>query len=357
MKQNKVLKNILEQYRKEDLEFDVYIVADAQKKTIQNSDTRICHADDSEFFSRNEFAQIASAIFNVFGFVKVFYSEVSFIKYFLDNHIDAQNCIVYNFARDGQEAGKKSLIPAFCDLYHIRYTGSDAFVISLLRNKALFSDILSVHNIATPISAVISTSNPEDIQQCKELVGREIIVKNLCESASIGLTHNCQMLLSEDTYEQFRQTVKGFNHKQVFVQEYIAGTECEVLVLQYQGIYYAMDPIVIEFPTGVEFMDSQLSNSYNYEFKILDSPIAPQICAVAERAASILGVRDYARFDFRLKNGTPYLFDIAGTPYTVHHSSIAYLFKEYQLCYEDIYKAIVTCMLSNYRYDTEIGGY
>ena len=46
----------------------------------------------------------------------------------------------------------------------------------------------------------------------------------------------------------------------------------------------------------------------------------------ATKAASILNIKDYARFDFRIKNGVPYLFDIAGTPYTIHHSSISYLF-------------------------------
>lgn len=60
-------------------------------------------------------------------------------------------------------------------------------------------------------------------------------------------------------------------------------------------------------------------------------------------------IKDYARFDFRMKNGVPYLFDIAGTPYTIHHSSIAYLFTQYyHLPYESIYKVVVACMLSNY---------
>ena len=64
---------------------------------------------------------------------------------------------------------------------------------------------------------------------------------------------------------------------------------------------------------------------------------------------SLWSVYDYARFDFRIKKGVPYLFDIAGTPYTIYHSSIAYLFTQYyQMPYENIYKVIVACMLSNY---------
>ena len=63
-----IIHKILEQYKCENINFDVYIVADAQNKTASESDPRISHADESEFFSRMEFAEIASALFNVFGF-------------------------------------------------------------------------------------------------------------------------------------------------------------------------------------------------------------------------------------------------------------------------------------------------
>ena len=72
---------------------------------------------------------------------------------------------------------------------------------------------------------------------------------------------------------------------------------------------------------------------------------------MATKAARVLGIKDYARFDFRIKGSIPYLIDIAGTPYTIYHSSIAYLFiNHYHLPYESIYKIIVSCMLSNYEY-------
>ena len=44
------------------------------------------------------------------------------------------------------------------------------------------------------------------------------------------------------------------------------------------------------------------------------------------------------------------LIDIAGTPYTIHHSSIAYLFRDiYGFSYKDIYKVIVSLALQNDR--------
>ncbi len=345
----KVIEKILEKYRQLPIDFDMYVIADAKNITKTDSNQQILHADESEFFSREEFAEIASALYYVYGFVRVFYSETSFIKYILDNGISSTECIVYNFSRDGLYQGKKSLIPAFCALHNIKYTGCDAFVISLLRNKFIFSTILGFHNIPIPKTICYSKNDDLTFEMFEGLNDKEVVIKNICESASMNLTNNSKMKLNKNNFENFINEIQRFPSKQIIIQEYIDGEEYEVLVLQYKGIYYALTPVAIKFPPNVKFMNSDISNNNNYDFEILhDVTLMNNICKIAEKAAKLLGVKDYARFDFRVKNGIPYLFDIAGTPYTTYHSSIAYLFKHFNFKYEDIYKVIVTCMLSNY---------
>ena len=349
MNTREIISGILEIYKDISIDFDVYIIADVQEYTVKESDDRISHADESEFFSRTEFAEIASALFHVFGFAKVFYNEISFVEYFIRNKIDPNECIVYNLSRDGKCAGKKSLIPAFCDLYGIRYTGCNAFVISLLRNKAIYSDVLSCHGISVPRMVTYSTDNskPEDIIEVFE--NKEILIKNVDESASIGLRPSCRMVLTRDNISDFCTTAESVNAHNVLVQEYIDGIECEVLVIQHKGEYYALNPVRLSFPAGKEFLDTYMSNSYEYGFELLSGEEYLPIQKAAVQAAKVLGIKDYARFDFRVREGIPYLIDIAGTPYTIFHSSIAFLFEQYGFEYEDIYKVIVTCMLSNYK--------
>ena len=108
-----ILRKCLNYFQKIDINFDLYIIADAQEKTALLSQY-IPHADDSEFFSRKEFAEIASALFYIFGFAKVFYSELNFIEYVIKEKPLPSECYVYNFSRDGVAQGKKSLIPSFC---------------------------------------------------------------------------------------------------------------------------------------------------------------------------------------------------------------------------------------------------
>ncbi len=343
-----IISCILDYYNSISIEFDVYIVADIQEKTKKITPEQIIHSDESEFFSRTEFAEISSAIYYCFGFVRVFYSELEFIKYVLENNITSNDCIVYNFARDGRANGKKSLLPSFCDLLDIKYTGSDAFVISLLRNKYVYTKLLESNKISVPKSAIFSAT--DDMKILNNMFKEEyVIIKNKYESASIGLSKNNIFCLNESSQEYIHSVLTELNTDSLLIQEYIEGIECEVLVLKYKGEFYALDPVEIVFRTDYHVIDTITSNTYNYGFRVLDNPVKKIIQKSAIKSAQLLGIKDYARFDFRIKDNIPYLIDIAGTPYTIHHSSIAFLFtKHYQLPYETIYKIIVACMLSNY---------
>ena len=351
MHKNKIILSILDYYKEINIDFDVYVIADAQAKTCKYMPERIVHANEDEFFSRTEFAEIMSAIFNCFGFAKVFYSEIEFIQYILNHCINKSECIVYNFSRDGRANGKKSLIPSFCDLMDIKYTGSNAFVISLLRNKYIYTKFLEQNGISVPKSLLYDKKTTEFSSLLNEFRNQYVIAKNKCESASIGLTTENIFEFKYESINYLNDLLTKMHTTSLLVQEYIDGIECEILVLQYKGDYYALDPVQILFKTETNIIDTDTSNLYNYNFKVIDSPIKSVIQETAKKIAELLGIKDYARFDFRIKDGIPYLFDIAGTPYTIYHSSIAYLFTQYyHLPYESIYKVIVACMLSNYAF-------
>lgn len=344
-----ILKECLNFFNRLDIDFDLYIIADTQNKTAKITNY-INHADDSEFFSRKEFAEIASALFYIFGFVKVFYSELDFIEYILKEKPMPNECYIYNFSRDGLFEGKKSLIPSFCDLCGLRYTGSNAFTISLLRNKWFFSQILSNYQVSTP-KTILCTK--ETLKIADNFMGTTVLIKNVFESASQGLLSDNRILIEENYYNRISTVMDRMCAKQILLQQYINGTECEVLVIQFNNRYYALEPVEIMI-NGNDFLDSNTSNSYNYSFRRLadsmDSTIINQIKHEALKAADALKIKDYARFDFRIERNQPYLIDIAGTPYTIKHSSIAYLFEEIlQLEYNDIYKVIMSCCISNYK--------
>lgn len=344
------VERILNQFATEPITYDVYIVANTREKTLAPRPQALRHASSDEFFSRAEFSEIASAIFDVFGYVKVFYSELDFIQYALEHCIKREECLVYNLARDGIVPGKKSLIPATCDLLGLRYTGSNAFVISLLRNKFIYTSLLNQQGIPVPQSWLLNAGG--EFQNSKPAEGQRIIIKNIQESTSIGLTDENVLIYKyhPTVQKQLARLCEQMKTTCALAQEYISGIECEVLVIEANRKYIALDPVAIHMDKG-EILSSEISNSYRYSFSALENSLplsqCQKVCQFAEAAAALLGVENYARFDFRIdpQRGV-FLIDIAGTPYTIRHSSISYLFqKMYGFSYKDIYKVIVSLAL------------
>lgn len=329
--------------------YSIYIIANVIN-TVQTETDFIKHANFSEFFTRSEFSSIASAILENFGYVRIFYSETEFIQFITDNiyTIDINHTIVYNFARDGVKEGKKSLIPAFCDLYDLKYTGSNPFVISLLRNKLVYTKYLLTENIPVPITHKYKCGDNLHL----DLNEKNIIVKNIFESASIGMTsQNIVSSKAPNKDKSIRLICERMNASEVLIQEYIPGIEYEVFVIHNGNEYVAFTPIAINIHNS-DILTDEISNLYDYHFTYeTNKQICKILCDTTEKAADKLNIGTHARFDYRINsNGQPYLFDIAGTPYITRHSSIAYLFKTVlKLEYSDIFKLIAVLAISSTR--------
>ena len=57
-----IIQECLAYFKNIDINFDLLIIADTQNKTTKNNNY-IVHTDESEFFSRKEFSEIASTYF------------------------------------------------------------------------------------------------------------------------------------------------------------------------------------------------------------------------------------------------------------------------------------------------------
>lgn len=236
---NQLINKILSNYFNKLPDIDYFIVANTLKS---NENNLLAQASADELFSRTEFAEIASAIFDDFGFVNVFYSEQDFIKFALNNTY-LREIFVFNYARNGTKEGKKSLIPAFCDLFKIKYSGSNAFVISLLRNKFIYSNLLSKFDIPVPETCLYE--NGTYIGNTKSLLETRIIAKNVCESASMNLTEDNIFIFNEKQTKKLEELTIKMVTKKLLLQKFIDGKECEVLVFQDGNEYHAFQPVEI----------------------------------------------------------------------------------------------------------------
>lgn len=341
------LLEIIDLFEKEK-KYDIFLVANASIHTEKMSFYNIKHACSDEFFSLDEFQEITTALFKTGSYINIFYNELEFIQYIIENSnkMKLEELMIYNLARDGISEGKKSLIPSFCDLFSIKYSGSNAFVISLCRNKYSWLSIANSHKISVPKTIYYNMNQFSD--NINVLKGKKIIIKNCYESASIGLSEN-----SVIDFKDYNQIKPYLNKKtSILFQEYIEGLECEVPFFNISGEIIVLDPVLIRINNS-NIITSTISNNYEYTFDLLKYHLQNEICEkireCVKHLAIILGIQVYGRIDFRINNDNQYfVIDIAATPYTIQHSSFAFLFEQYGLCYEDIYKIIIYASSKKY---------
>lgn len=339
-----IIKKIIDEFDSLKNKPDIYVIANAQEYTRKISEFDIIHASDDEFFSAKELGEVVSSLFAIGCYVSIFYTELEFVKFIINNEfrINRKNLLVLNLSRDGVLEGKKSLIPSFCSMMNIKYSGSDPFVVSLCRNKFIWSSVLRSHKILVP-----------DFFQIKEnyKIGEEnfrkndkVIIKNIYESASIGLT-NESVKLSPLIDENF---IKQNNNK--LIQKFVDGIEIETPFFKIGKKYLILDPIKILFTDGEHYLTSENSNSYDYNFSFLKSSnLSEDIKNTTEKIAKILNISGYGRIDYRVnKKNEYYAIDIATMPYTIKHSSFAYWFNEKNYVYNDLYKVLVMSIIHKY---------
>lgn len=323
---------------------DIYVIANAQEYTKKNSEFDILHASDDEFFSAEELGEIVSSLFNIGCYVSIFYTELEFIKFILNNdsRINRKNLLVINLSRDGILEGKKSLIPSFCSMMNIKYSGSDPFVVSLCRNKFIWSSVLKNHNISVPDFFEIKENYK--VGDINYVNGDKIIIKDIYESASIGFTNESVKLFTsiDDNF------IKQNNNK--IIQRCIDGIELEVPFFKFKNKYLILDPVQIVFEDDRQYLTTETSISYKYDFSFLKShDLSQKIKNNTEKIARMLNINGYGRIDYRVNEKNEYYtIDIATMPYIIKHSSFAYWFNEKSYAYIDLYKVLIMSIIYKY---------
>lgn len=328
-------------------DIEIALISNSRSKTKTIENIKIQYSDENEFFSDEEFSQILDGIQSSGFYVHAFFNEVNFISDILNKNFNIEKKLIYNLARNGKMPGKKSLIPSFCDLLTIPYTGSNAFIISLCRAKYTYSKYLEAHGILIPKSWIYVGEN-KWLNNSKPNIGTQIIIKSMSESASIGMNSNSINNFSVETLTFLEEKFVEKNEP-LLVQEFISGFECEVPLIISNRVH-SMSPIGIsinnKYKLESEILTYKRSFDDDYNFYDLSEVLDKKHCSFIEelstKIASIIGLQNYGRIDFRIDNsGKPYLIDIASTPYTTKHSSFAFAFEILGIPYHQIYSTII----------------
>ena len=167
--------------------------------------------------------------------------------------------------------------------------------------------------IATPDYVVAST--PEDVERAAETLRFPLFVKHYSSYASVDLSRRSRVRTPEGLRIQARKIMS--RHGAALIEEYIAGTECTVLVAENPDdpdhpITYT--PAQYRFPKGEHFKHSDLK-WVDYEglssFPVEDPVLAARLRDECARFFVKLKAASFGRCDLRVDaSGTPYMLEI-----------------------------------------------
>jgi D-alanine-D-alanine ligase len=226
---------------------------------------------------------------------------------------------VFNIA-EGQGVGRsrEARVPAVLEMLGIPYTGSDPLTLAVTLDKDCAKRLAASAGVAVPRGLVLHCG--DDLARLFPLgFPFPAIVKPAWEGSSKGIRNKCVV----DGGEDLRLLVESLRRdyrQPVLVEEYIEGDELTV------GMVGNDPPQVV----GVmRVLPRQPGDRFIYSVEIkrdwerlvryeCPAPLLPAVteavCRSALAAYRVLGCRDVARLDFRLRDGVPYFLEVNPLP-------------------------------------------
>jgi D-alanine-D-alanine ligase len=236
--------------------------------------------------------------------------------------------LVFNLAEGiGTSRNREARVPAVCEMLGIPHTGSDVLTLALCLDKDMCRRTVEAAGVALPQGLLLALPNGDydgDYSEFTSLIAETelafpLIAKPVCEGSSKGIRSKCVIEKVEDVGSVVVSLWRDYKQS-VLIEEFIAGEEVTVGVL-------GNDPprvigsmrVVPKQPTnrfiyGLEVKrDWQARVSYECPPRLSNSTLrAIENSALA--AYDVLGCRDVARIDFRIRDGVPYFIEANPLP-------------------------------------------
>ncbi len=195
------------------------------------------------------------------------------------------------------------------------YTGSPPSVLALSWDKPRVKTLLENNGVATPQWTIYHTSETE---------GWEVfpaIVKPAREHCSVGVEKEAVVLSKEQLRARVEYVLENF-HQPALVEDFIDGREFHVSIFGDRQLFM-LPPAEMDFGAFSDVrerlctFDSKCVPGSSHYKKIqlqlpsrLDASELERLEKTASAAYRVIGCRDYARIDIRLRGGVFYVLDI-----------------------------------------------
>jgi D-alanine-D-alanine ligase len=222
---------------------------------------------------------------------------------------------VFNLSTHGGRETRQIYVPALLDLLKIPYTSANAYTHSICMNKNITKLVLKQNGIPTPN---FFDSNAYDGKA-------KFIVKPSMEGSAKGIEKDSVVSGIEKIENRIRQIEEEFKQPAV-AEEFIEGKELSVGIIGNGEKIKVLPILEIDFsrlPEGLEkFYSYRVKHLYAKETNYIcpaniSEKVKEEIEQYAIKVFKVLGLRDYARMDIRLKDDKPYFIEVNSMPQLV----------------------------------------
>jgi D-alanine-D-alanine ligase len=213
------------------------------------------------------------------------------------------------------------------DAMELPYTGSPTQALLLTTDKLLTKQRLAAAELPTP---AWMANHSVAGKSSKSARGRRMVVKLVCEHASVGLGDDAVITVRDPAAlgEHLRQRASA-SGRPYFAEEYIDGREFNVSLLAGPGGPQVLPLAEIDFsafppgkPRIVGYKAKWDENSFEYhhtphrfDFDAADQPLRARLAQLARACWDLFGLRGYARVDFRVgPRGQPWILEVNANP-------------------------------------------
>jgi D-alanine-D-alanine ligase len=259
--------------------------------------------------------------------------------------------LIFNLCESvGNESVHEMHVAGIYELLGVPYTGSSAFVLGLCLSKVRTKEVLSYHSILTPRFALIH--NISELAADEFDLTYPLIVKPSREDASIGIEKESVVENAAALRKRVRHVIQTYDQP-ALVEEYVEGRELNVAIignkkpiaLPISEIDFSNLPS--EYPKIVTYNAKWLQGTLEYMGTVGKCPadlppdVERRIREIALTSYRVMGCRDYARIDMRLKNGVPYVLEVNPNPDISDDAGFARAARAYGLSFEQAIGKIV----------------
>ena len=268
------------------------------------------------------------------------------IKNLKEHNID----LVFNNCNGIVGSSRLSQLPAILESIEMPYTGSKPLGHALAYSKVYTGKILKESGIPTPDFTYVNTLEEIDNIDMKY----PLFIKPSDEGSSRGIYQDSIVEDKESMEKIIKRSLERYNPP-IMVMEFIEGEEYTAGVIE-DG--KRVLPIVeIDFsniPEGLKGINSfevkhDHVDSLIYHIPArLDKELENKMKEISKQAFKALDLNDYARIDFRVNEGVPYIIEINSLPGLQKGYSDLYWMAEKEFTYDELIFSVLDSAIERY---------